>query len=173
MVSGNGRRGAAKHALLPGATVTITTSSSAATSFTGWISGRCCISTFDPAPTSRSRPNRSVATRSLSSESCTAGSIAGSRDSSKSRRTRALLQRDADERRAARRSVRRRRGEELYQASMGIYVFNRDVLVQCLDERSGRFRQAHHSAGDQGAARQRLHLPGLSVDQRPALRARK
>jgi glucose-1-phosphate adenylyltransferase len=30
--------------------------------------------------------------------------------------------------------------DELFQASMGIYVFNRDVLIECLGERSVRFR---------------------------------
>ena len=36
----------------------IISSSSAATSFTGWISARCCINTFKPEPISRSRPSR-------------------------------------------------------------------------------------------------------------------
>jgi glucose-1-phosphate adenylyltransferase len=30
-------------------------------------------------------------------------------------------------------------GEELYQASMGIYIFNRDILVQCLDNQLADF----------------------------------
>ena len=33
--------------------------------------------------------------------------------------------------------------------------------MECLDERAGRFRQTHHSAIDQGPARQRLHFQGL------------
>ena len=51
--------------------------------------------------------------------------------------------------------------EELFQASMGIYVFNRDVLIQCFAERSGRFRETYHPAIDQGPACQRLHFQGL------------
>jgi glucose-1-phosphate adenylyltransferase len=37
------------------------------------------------------------------------------------------------------RSVGSDEGEELYQASMGIYVFNRDVLVQCLENNLADF----------------------------------
>ena len=36
--------------------------------------------------------------------------------------------------------------EELFQASMGIYVFNRQVLVDCLEQRPRRFRQTRHPA---------------------------
>ena len=33
---------------------------------------------------------------------------------------------------------------------MGIYVFNREVLIECLNERACRFRETCHSAIDQG-----------------------
>ena len=48
--------------------------------------------------------------------------------------------------------------EELFQASMGIYVFNRDVLVECLENNLVGFWQTHHSALDQRSTCERVHL---------------
>ena len=50
---------------------------------------------------------------------------------------------------------------ELYQASMGIYVFNRQVLIEALDNKLRRFRQAHHPGRAHQAPGRFLHLPGL------------
>ena len=100
------------------------------------------------------------ASRFPSSASCKAGWTGGSRGSSRSRRTRALLS-EMQMSRELLGSIGSRRGRGAFQASMGIYVFNRDVLVRMPGQRSGRFRQAHHPAIDQGAASQRLHFQGL------------
>ena len=51
--------------------------------------------------------------------------------------------------------------EELFQASMGIYVFNRAGADRLPRQRPRRFRQARHPEGDRRAPRQRLHLQGL------------
>ena len=48
--------------------------------------------------------------------------------------------------------------EELFQASMGIYVFNRQVLVDCLSSDLGRLRETRHSQSDRRAPGQRLHF---------------
>ena len=51
-----------------------------------------------------------------------------------------------------RRARDRRATEDLFLASMGIYVFNRDVLIDAARQHADRFRQAHHSR-----ARSRTH----------------
>ena len=51
--------------------------------------------------------------------------------------------------------------EELFQASMGIYVFNRNVLIECLENDLVDFGKHIIPTVDQGAARQRLHFQRL------------
>ena len=48
--------------------------------------------------------------------------------------------------------------EELFQASMGIYVFNRQVLVDCLSSDLGRLRETRHPQSDRRATGQRIHF---------------
>jgi glucose-1-phosphate adenylyltransferase len=38
--------------------------------------------------------------------------------------------------------------EELFQASMGIYVFNREALISSLEQRSCGLRKKHHPSCD-------------------------
>ena len=48
--------------------------------------------------------------------------------------------------------------EELFQASMGIYVFNRDVLIQSLQNDLVRFRETYYPVIDQRPACQRVYF---------------
>ena len=50
---------------------------------------------------------------------------------------------------------------ELYQGSMGIYVFNRQILIDALGQQLRRFRQTHHSGLPQQIQSLRLYFSGI------------
>jgi len=54
--------------------------------------------------------------------------------------------------------------EELFQASMGIYVFNRDVLIQSLQNELVDFGKTYYPAVDQRPACQRIYFEGYWED---------